>query len=1015
MDRKSGLTDAYVEVSFGDWSDKTSIAKHTLNPKWNQVFRVEVSDDNMLQELPVQLAVWDKDVVSDDSIGTVVLDLNCLLRKGNGPAKISGWFPIYDTIDGIRGFLHCIVSLQFFGDVNPFKNSAAGVKLLSISNPQHLGYKLQAIQGFVEELITADDPEYGWKNSFRSSQKSNEERQILFYHLARKIRRAVGRKALEMGGNSVLGYHAVFDLEYDTGLIVARGYGTACTLSNVAEKHRTPAPLAPKPDDENEEPSIASSGSHGSQDDDLSEVGVLSLKVQATKSAITFDRAYEVPESTSASHFRIVNPISMLDIHLLTISSLPNDMHFRIGGIVSARSVKLLSQRDSPDQVRDEWRSELRDEIRTHAKTLCCNLVLGYTELTTICEDICILTAYGTAVRYIPRVFESKKLKADALKSLQKEEELANDPIILDDAPVEGIADSDEENVKNGIRKSNEDHHLEQKEFPPNSFKRKRRVRPCSFCHVPYPKQYAPFRMNIELCNLCNRRYVPEILLANIEPPETFPVSCQGQLLQARVFREKKKLQGKANAIAVSEILPFLELEVHRQLLHKLRVIGYNAIFHLRMDLALGEEFVIAVATCTAVYSPALSAPSVLKISRNIEIKDAEDEILFQTQKRLMKISTENNERAQDINKAWMDRLNNSKKTKKRKGGRIKRVGSNMSVPQEDEFVELKSGQSMGENNPDLKQGDSSSSSSSSSETSSSDEEDRVNFALNDKDMVVMQIDDESDEKTMIALLDPQPPPGIIFVNTESLPLKDFKIDCVIDVLSILRRIRINAKLEDPTVNMNDFIAEAFNDALASFCYKIRSSTPCCVTDMQVLFNAAQDDDIDLVITGTAVKLHQPEEESPNFYFPGVTPLLIPPIVRSATNSVSNLPLQKDPIPEFSQSDSLVNRDPLSIIRHVTVTSLSYIPGRRVRRYLGRVHLSVVREFMLGRVIEQGASTDFSQQFLGEALTLARAHVSSRGGNALLGYRVSKYSFQEIKNTGFYGVIGICGEAAELI
>jgi hypothetical protein len=74
-----------------------------------------------------------------------------------------------------------------------------------------------------------------------------------------------------------------------------------------------------------------------------------------------------------------------------------------------------------------------------------------------------------------------------------------------------------------------------------------------------------------------------------------------------------------------------------------------------------------------------------------------------------------------------------------------------------------------------------------------------------------------------------------------------------------------------------------------------------------------------------------------------------------------------------------------------------------------------VREFMLGRVIEQGASTDFSQQFLGEALTLARAHVSSRGGNALLGYRVSKYSFQEIKNTGFYGVIGICGEAAELI
>lgn len=43
--------------------------------------------------------VFDHDVVHDDVIGSVVVDISCLLVK-RGPSHISGWFPLYDSIRG---------------------------------------------------------------------------------------------------------------------------------------------------------------------------------------------------------------------------------------------------------------------------------------------------------------------------------------------------------------------------------------------------------------------------------------------------------------------------------------------------------------------------------------------------------------------------------------------------------------------------------------------------------------------------------------------------------------------------------------------------------------------------------------------------------------------------------------------------------------------------------------------------------------------------------------------------
>ena len=51
---------------------------------------------------------------------------------------------------------------------------------------------------------------------------------------------------------------------------------------------------------------------------------------------------------------------------------------------------------DEPE-TRDTWWIELRTEIRSHARAMGCHAVVGYSERTTICDEIIVLSACGTA------------------------------------------------------------------------------------------------------------------------------------------------------------------------------------------------------------------------------------------------------------------------------------------------------------------------------------------------------------------------------------------------------------------------------------------------------------------------------------------------------------------------------------------------------------------------------------------------------------------------------------------
>jgi len=59
-------------------------------------------------------------------------------------------------------------------------------------------------------------------------------------------------------------------------------------------------------------------------------------------------------------------------------------LHFPTGGLVCSRSVKLLEHNTEEPESRDLWWHELRMEVRSHARALACNVVLGYREESTI-------------------------------------------------------------------------------------------------------------------------------------------------------------------------------------------------------------------------------------------------------------------------------------------------------------------------------------------------------------------------------------------------------------------------------------------------------------------------------------------------------------------------------------------------------------------------------------------------------------------------------------------------------
>ena len=427
------------------------------------------------------------------------------------------------------------------------------------------------------------------------------------------------------------------------------------------------------------------------------------------------------------------------DVQMLTLLQFDAGVRVRFGGLVTARSVKYLgnlASQLSDQETRDSWWTELRDEIKSHCRVLCCSHVIGYLEASTIHDDVAVLSITGTAatVRGLPDLTSPSRLWNAAAwnTNIKTSTELSAAPTEITESSgglkEEGLSDAQTE-VRGGRHHRRESSrrstsarstkvpssrttsqstlfvtdpdHPDHTDGSPGTqvasghrvlesggnrhqsttvkLFRPRRAKPCSAVHVPYSHRHAPFS-NLKLvpCLLCGKKWVPEVILATVEPPDRLPIRGSGVFMQARVCRSRPKATGETDALAVSEALPFLEYDLARQLMLKLKVLGRNAAFGLKTEVDVGRQLIVSTATATAVYCTALPPPRPLEITRTIAVQDEEDHQVVKLQRQIEAIAHKNRQRLSEAAQRHADRVRKRKmqKLKLRRSAARKKEGT---------------------------------------------------------------------------------------------------------------------------------------------------------------------------------------------------------------------------------------------------------------------------------------------------------------------------------------------------
>ncbi|XP_074489209.1 C2 domain-containing protein 5 isoform X21 [Sebastes fasciatus] len=1028
MDRASDLTDAFVEVKFGNTTFKTDVFPKSLNPQWNsEWFKFEVDDED-LQDEPLQVTVLDHDTYSaNDAIGKVYIDIDPLLCN-EAASVISGWFPIYDTIHGIRGEINVLVKVELFNDLNRFRQSSCGVKFFCTTSIPRC-YRAALVHGFVEELVVNEDPEYQWIDRIRTPRASNEARQRLISLMSGELQRKIGLKVLEMGGNAVVGYLQCFDLEGESGLVV-RAIGTACTLDKLSSGsapntnthiHPSTAPASNacnSPSKDGKESPLA----HGCRSTHNSPVhSACSSQRLSQNFSVSVPTLIFTGMGSGGSAGKEAGPLKTLlrqqtqtaleqrEFPFFTLTSFPPGFLVHVGGVVSARSVKLLDRIHNPalgntrsyklldwnsvtadePETRDAWWEEIRQEIKSHAKALGCHAVLGYSESTSICEEVCILSASGTAAILNPRYMREGCLDI-------------------------GIAD-----------------HRFEEPSPPS----------CGFCHIPYDELNMPFPAQLTYCYQCRRQKVPDVLFTTIDLPAEAAVTGKGCLIQARLCRLKKKAQGEVNATAISNLLPFMEYELHTQLMNKLKLRSMNALFGLHIQISVGENMLLGLASATGVYLTALPAPGGIQIAGKTPGDLSNEHHILTIQKRINETIAKNKELYQ-INPPKLFALDPEVF-----------CGINMEVAEE----------VVGSPIPESRQR----SRLFRSHSESSDELSELDLSHGKKDAFVLEIDDTDAVEDIHSLLTDAPTPaGFYSCNTEIMP-GIFNWTSGVQMFTSVRVFRLsNANLTNQ--GLNKIFTDLCENLLKSFYFKLRSMIPCCLCRLNFTVAVPEEELIQVTVTAVAMTFDKDQaQEKPadkpttkgggeteeQLQFPmelcadsssanaqpsskisGVPESAVVSSraasvdygsfadrcstwlellrlkahtirrgsvktsrrTQSLAHSVSSLE-RCSPLPEGRSCSLRSNRSFRGTsVTVVKMTPLSFLPGTRIIKYLGIINMFFIRETTSLR--EEGGVSGFLHSFIAEVFAMVRAHVAALGGNAVVSYSMKECVLMENPN-----------------
>ena len=268
-----------------------------------------------------------------------------------------------------------------------------------------------------------------------------------------------------------------------------------------------------------------------------------------------------------------------------------------------------------------------------------------------------------------------------------------------------------------------------------------------------------------------------------------------------------KNNKGEADAKEIGDILPFMEYELHNQLMNKLKIRSMNGLFGLALQITVGENMLIGTACATGAFLAALPPPPTPRLLGQVTSEEENVSLL-----NLQKTLTEKVQKYRD-----QYQLNSI------------------------DFASQPSPHSVIADDSD-------------------DDGSDLELSAGNKDTFVLQVDDMKDESLSAMLGDITPPTGMEMCNTQTFPgFSQHAMLCSLQMFTQVYRQEIDMDLK-----LTSVFNKIVDSLLRKIFFKLRRMVPCCLCDLSFNIDIPEEDEIQIVVNGVCVALDDSQTSDKN-------------------------------------------------------------------------------------------------------------------------------------------------------
>ena len=253
------------------------------------------------------------------------------------------------------------------------------------------------------------------------------------------------------------------------------------------------------------------------------------------------------------------------------------------------------------------------------------------------------------------------------------------------------------------------------------------------------------------------------------------------------------------------------------------------------------------------------------------------------------------------------------------------------------------------------------------------------------------------------------------------------------EALLVVQRIPLAKYLKRVKVaRQNIELAGIFKSLLKSLVFKIRQAAPCFVCNLDMWIGLPADGSMEIFATGHVVK------EAPSSSLEIISsrrhmssikespaPCMFPRALADRVENQAKEALEKFELGDKSDAETgqfaldeevksgengSLTKSAIARENPIIITPLSFVPHKRVKKYVGRINLHFIRESW--SVVDLG---EFYHDFFLQIYECCRAQVSANGGNALLSFKINPHeSGGKLFRNQIYNLVSVSGDAVIL-